>query len=145
MEEAPQSDAEDDLLLLVQFSGVGIDEVINSEPPPPFKIIGLEKNEPIIQIGPQFYAGKVENSPGTNLFFKTALFDPEHEYEEIDKDLQAIPEVWANYEGKSCKVLNVKRIYPKQKVITAEEVTTEVAGEEEYLEETNEQIMIGTQ
>ncbi|XP_065346146.1 uncharacterized protein LOC135943513 [Cloeon dipterum] len=110
-----EEDSDEEVLVLVQLSGMGIKDVLRSDPPPEFKIIGLEKNEPIIQIGPQFYAGKAENATGTYLFFKTSPFDAEKDYNDFDKDMQMHPLVWAEYFGKTGKVMKMKQIYPKDR------------------------------
>jgi len=119
-QEAATSEENDEALVLVQFTGIGIDELLNSDPPPEFKAIGIGESETIIQIGPHLYSGKVENSHTTNLFFKNSEFDEEKENDEFDVDLQNIPEKWVTYEGKSCKVLKVRRIFPKERAGLAE-------------------------
>lgn len=57
-------------LLLIEFTGNTGDDAINQENNVSMKILGVESEEPIIQIGKQLYRGEYQDSLGTELFFR---------------------------------------------------------------------------
>lgn len=109
------SSGDEDVYMLVEFAGINLEELLKSDPPPVFKVLGINEQNTILQIGPHVYTGKLQNSHTTNLFFDTTKFDPEKCNDEFDLDLQNAPEKWTKFEGKSCKVLKMNRIFPKAK------------------------------
>lgn len=51
--EAMEEDTEyDEVLVYVEFTGIGVSDLLN-QPNPEFKVIGLLENEPTIQLGGQ--------------------------------------------------------------------------------------------
>jgi hypothetical protein len=44
----------DEVLVYVEFTGIGVSDIINQENPE-FKVIGLLENEPTVQLGGQVY------------------------------------------------------------------------------------------
>lgn len=57
-------------LLLIEFTGNTGDDAINQENNVSMKILGVESEEPIIQMGKQLYRGEYQDSLGTELFFR---------------------------------------------------------------------------
>jgi TFIIIC subunit triple barrel domain len=113
--DAKSSVDDEEAYVLVEFAGINLEELLKSDPPPVFKMLGIHESSTILQIGPHVYTGKLQNSHTTNLFFETTNFDAEKCNDEFDLDLQNAPEKWTNFEGKSCKVLKMNRIFPKAK------------------------------
>lgn len=110
------SSGDEETYVLVEFSGLNLEELLKSSPPPVFKAIGMNESSTILQIGPHVYSGKLQNSHTTNMFFNTTNFEPEKcKDDEFDLDVQNAPEKWTHFEGKSCKVLKMNRIFPKAK------------------------------
>jgi hypothetical protein len=110
-----ESSVDEEAYVLVEFAGINLEELLKSDPPPVFKMLGIHESSTILQIGPHVYTGKLQNSHTTNLFFDTTTFDAEKCNDEFDLDLQNAPEKWTKFEGKSCKVLKMNRIFPKAK------------------------------
>jgi hypothetical protein len=110
MESTEDAEDYDEALVYVELTGIGVADVLN-QTNPEFKIIGLLENDPKIQLGSSLYAGKIDDSVGTLVFFEQTENSPA----EFDHDLNQKPNKWFKYSCKTHKELIVKRIYTKKK------------------------------
>ncbi|KFB40683.1 AGAP013033-PA-like protein [Anopheles sinensis] len=135
-EQGPVPDADEDdfyeeeMMLLVDF-----DMLLKLEEDPHpgnthIKIIGLDSENPIIQVNDEVYRGTYESAFGTNVFFEpdveqTTKLDPV-----FDKTIKQM----YRYVGKTDKVLRMKRIFATLKDAVAEEgaSTDDIPYESKY-------------
>ena len=79
------------------------------------QIVGLDSDEPILQIGKEIFAGSYQDSGETSVFFRCEPrpLDQIREDPVFSRDLPAIK---SNYECKTSKVLCFKRVFltPKE-------------------------------
>jgi len=68
MDDDEYEETVEEELVLVEFAGNTGSDALNQEKIS-FKILGIEKEEPIIQIGNQLYQGQYYETLGTELFF----------------------------------------------------------------------------
>ncbi|XP_058117324.1 uncharacterized protein LOC131288339 [Anopheles ziemanni] len=108
---------EEEMMLLVDF-----DMLLKLEDDPHpgnthIKMIGLDSENPIIQVNDEVYRGTYESAFGTNVFFEP---DDEHATKLDPVFDKAIKQMY-RYVGKADKVLRMKRIFATLKDAVAEE------------------------
>jgi len=63
-------DIVEESLVLVEFAGNTGDDALNQDNNVSMKILGVESEQPIIQMGKQLYRGEYQDTLGTELFFR---------------------------------------------------------------------------
>ncbi|XP_055695438.1 general transcription factor 3C polypeptide 6 [Lutzomyia longipalpis] len=105
-ETTPQySDDEDEVYLYVDFNQIALQDEL-SNPNLTFKIVGIESENPVVQINNKFFKGEYEDTVGTHLFFEE---DTDHK--EQDPLYSRNPKKMYKYMNKTNKVLTMKRIF----------------------------------
>lgn len=102
-------------LLLIEFAGNTGDDALNQDNNVSIKILGVESEQPIIQMGKQLYRGEYQDTLGTELFFREvpgdhtsdSLFDSK-----LDSKLE--------YCGKTNKKIVVHRAFVEAREENAE-------------------------
>ena len=97
--------------MFIELNGV-VDEQAILKHIDKFQIIGIERDEPIVQIGPYTFIGKLQESVGTDLYFEksTAAARAQQPFASGKKTVKL------QYFGKSTKRLCMNRaaVIPKQ-------------------------------
>jgi len=118
-------DIVEESLVLVEFAGNTGDDALNQDNNVSMKILGVESEQPIIQMGKQLYRGEYQDTLGTELFFREvegdhtsdSLFDTK-----LDTKLV--------YCGKANKKIVVHRAFVEAREENAESLPNEQDNEE---------------
>ncbi|CAB3236967.1 unnamed protein product [Arctia plantaginis] len=100
------SDAEEEILVYAEF-----EDSVNIEKYRAVHVLGVDEQNPIIQMDDTFFTGKYENALGTYMFFEE---DPEPKTD--DPLFDKLPEKNLKYVCKTRKYLNMEHAYitPKE-------------------------------
>ncbi|XP_055643210.1 uncharacterized protein LOC129779645 [Toxorhynchites rutilus septentrionalis] len=122
---------EEEMLLYADFENYLSQEEL-TDPNVRVKIVGIESENPIIQVNNDIYKGTYDFAVGTNVFFE----EDSKGKASIDPLYSANPEKLYKYVGQSTKVLTMKRIFitPKTEQVktepgTAAEITRDNASQ----------------
>ncbi|XP_014270698.1 general transcription factor 3C polypeptide 6 [Halyomorpha halys] len=110
----------EDLLVYMDFNTKIEDVFFSSDKE--FKIVGLESQKPILQLGNQVYQGEWRDTVGTHLFFE----EVEENHQNPDPLFSENPEKTLSYRFKTDKLLHMSRIFLKP---NAEKETESVTNE----------------
>ncbi|EAT45353.1 AAEL003390-PA [Aedes aegypti] len=119
---------DEEMLVFADFeTHLAADELTN--PDIRIKVIGIDSDNPVIQINDDIYRGSYDFAMGTNVFLEE---DPEAK-SKIDPLYSLDPPKMYKYGGQSQKVLKMKRIFATPK---ADVATIKTEPEADLLEET---------
>ncbi|XP_059610979.1 general transcription factor 3C polypeptide 6 [Phlebotomus argentipes] len=106
--ERDTEDADDceEVYLYLDFNSIPLTDELN-EPNLTLKIVGIESENPVVQINNKFFQGEYEDTVGTHLFFEE---DPDH-HEQQDPLYSRNPRTMFKYVNKSNKALMMRRIF----------------------------------
>ncbi|GAB0088603.1 hypothetical protein DMENIID0001_030600 [Sergentomyia squamirostris] len=103
---AGSGDDGEEIYLYVDFNSIPLSDEFNDPDELKFKIVGLESENPVIQINNKFFKGEYQDTIGTNLFFEQEGNQPE-----FDAVFRKNPEKTYKYMTKTNKSLVMKRIF----------------------------------
>ena len=78
------------------------------------QLVGLDTDEPILQIGKEVFAGNFEDSAETSVFFRCRQTTPRSTVDQIREDpvfSRDLPNVQSTFECKTSKILLFKRVF----------------------------------
>ena len=78
------------------------------------QLVGLDTDEPILQIGKEVFAGNFEDSAETSVFFRCRQTTPRSTVDQIREDpvfSRDLPNVQSTFECKTSKILRFKRVF----------------------------------
>jgi hypothetical protein len=87
------------------------------------QLVGLDTDEPILQIGKEVFAGKFEDSAETSVFFRCRQTTPRSTVDQIREDpvfSRDLPNVQSTFECKTSKILRFKRVFLTAKESSAD-------------------------
>ncbi|CAH1401928.1 unnamed protein product [Nezara viridula] len=100
----------EDLLIYMDFNTKIEDVFFASDKD--FKIIGLDSQKPVLQLGNQVYQGEWRDTVGTHLFFE----EVEENKQNTDPLFSENPEKTMSFRFKTDKLLHMSRIFLKPNV-----------------------------
>lgn len=87
------------------------------------QLVGLDTDEPILQIGKEVFAGNFEDSAETSVFFRCRQTTPRSTVDQIREDpvfSRDLPNVQSTFECKTSKILRFKRVFLTAKESSAD-------------------------
>lgn len=111
---------EEEMLVFADFESYLTSEEL-ADPNVRIKVIGIDSENPVIQINDDIYRGSYDFAMGTNVF----LEEDEQAKSKIDPLYSQNPPKLYRYSGQSNKVLNMKRIFATPKADVGSTVKTE--------------------
>lgn len=99
---------EQELLVYLDFNSKIDDDIIDMEKE--FKIIGLDSDNPILQVSNQVYSGEWKDSLGTQVILEEDKNPPRS-----DPLFSEVPQTYLKYMCKTDKVLSMSRIFVSSK------------------------------
>ena len=91
------------------------------------QLVGLDTDEPILQIGKEVFAGNFEDSAETSVFFRCRQTTPRSTVDQIREDpvfSRDLPNVQSTFECKTSKILRFKRVFLTAKESDPETTST---------------------
>jgi general transcription factor 3C polypeptide 6 len=107
-------ETDDEQLLQVELSGFFQDD-LRKNPDLHTKFVGLDTDEPIVQLGSQVFAGKYAETVGTSVFFKAQDSAETVEVGKSDPVFSNKPTVPVEYFCKTDRKLQLKRVFLSKK------------------------------
>ncbi|XP_054272315.1 general transcription factor 3C polypeptide 6 isoform X2 [Macrosteles quadrilineatus] len=99
---------EEEILVYADFDAVIDESMIQKDSL--IKVIGLDGDEPFLQMGTQMFSGKWHDTVGTNLFFEAEPAPPP-----ADPVFSDTPQTLLNYKYKTSKCLELSRVFINSK------------------------------
>lgn len=115
-------ETDEEQLVHVHLAGVFQDNDSKKFAPEEAKFIGLDTQEPLVQIGNQVFAGKYQQVLGTSVFFKRKS-DEDLNDDQEDPVFDTLPKSELDYLAKTGKKLILKRVFIKEKPANSESET----------------------
>ena len=119
-------ETDEEELVHVELSGIFQDDILR-KPEVITKCVGLDSQEPIVQLGNQVFAGKYTEVVGTSVFFQV---EDVTEEDEVDPVFGKPSDQKLNYLCKSGKKLVLKRVFLNKKQTSKPAATETPSGEE---------------
>ena len=121
-------ETDEEELVHVELSGIFQDDILR-KPEVITKFVGLDSQEPIVQLGNQVFAGKYTEVVGTSVFFQV---EDVTEEDEVDPVFGKPSDQKLNYLCKSGKKLVLKRVFlnKKQKQNSSKPAAAETADKD---------------
>ncbi|KAL7640756.1 UNVERIFIED_CONTAM: hypothetical protein RMT77_009031 [Armadillidium vulgare] len=97
---------EKEILVLVDLKGIIDSDFLSQTPFERFKIIGLETDNPVLQLNNYHFTGEYDETLGTAL-----LFQEDDESEESDTVFSNTPAKRLKFAYRTSKLLNMRRVF----------------------------------